>query len=168
MSEKPTYEELKRRVRQLEKQQAERELVEKRLVAKIRRFEDVVDAANVGTWEWNVRTGALLTNERWARILGFGLEEIFPVTVETWRSHIHPEDLEKNLLALQAHFHGSLDHYEGNAGLGTRMVPGCGCLSGERLRNGPKAGNRCGCTGPVRTSRSGDGRRRSSKRAKSF
>ena len=112
MSEKPTYEELKRRVRQLEKHQAERELSEKRLVAKIRRLEDIVDAASVGTWEWNVRTGAIITNERWARILGYGLEEMFPATIETWRKHVHPEDLERNLLALQAHFQGDSNHYE--------------------------------------------------------
>ena len=112
MTEKPTYEELERRVGQLEKRESEGKLAEKRLVGQIHRLKDIVDAANVGTWEWNVQTGAIITNERWARLLGYGLEEIFPVTIETWRKHVHPKDLEENLRVLQEHFQGDVDYYE--------------------------------------------------------
>ncbi|MDO9714250.1 hybrid sensor histidine kinase/response regulator [Paracraurococcus lichenis] len=47
-------------------------------------------AGGVGTWEWDVATGALRWSEECHRI--HGTDPCCPVTVESWREGIHPED----------------------------------------------------------------------------
>ncbi|NHA13399.1 PhnD/SsuA/transferrin family substrate-binding protein [Thioalkalivibrio sp. XN279] len=76
------------------------------------RLARVIWGTNVGTWEWNVQTGETRFNERWADIVGCRLEELQPVSIETWMSFAHPEDLSRSEAALQAHFSGEVDHYE--------------------------------------------------------
>ncbi len=54
---------------------------------------NLIDGAQVCTWDWNVATGEHRVNEYWARLLGFQLEELAPITFDTWRQRVHPEDL---------------------------------------------------------------------------
>lgn len=58
------------------------------------RYKSVIDGTNVGTWEWNVQTGETTFNERWAEIVGYTLEELAPISIETWAKLAHPDDLE--------------------------------------------------------------------------
>lgn len=76
------------------------------------RLENIITGMNVGTWEWNVQTGETTLNERWAEIIGFRLEELQPITIETWAQHTHPQDLEKSNQILQAHFAGKTEFYD--------------------------------------------------------
>ena len=57
------------------------------------RLRNLIDGAQVCTWEWNVVTGEHRVNEFWAALLGFRLEELAPITFETWRLRVHPDDL---------------------------------------------------------------------------
>lgn len=75
------------------------------------RLESVIDGANAGTWEWNVETGQLIINERWAGMIGYRQEELAPATYETWSQKLHPEDLERTLPLLEAHFNGAIPEY---------------------------------------------------------
>ena len=72
----------------------------------------IVEGAGVGTWEWNVQTGELVINERWARIIGFTLDELAPVSVETWEKYGHPDDLIRSGELLDLHFAGELEYYD--------------------------------------------------------
>jgi len=72
----------------------------------------VLDGTNVGTWTWNVQTGETVFNERWADILGYTLEELSPVNIDTWMAFAHPDDLEHSEECLKQHFDGKLDYYE--------------------------------------------------------
>lgn len=74
--------------------------------------EDVIKGANLGTWRWNVQTGETIFNERWAGMLGYSLEELAPVSIKTWLTLCHPEDLKTSGKLLEKHFGGELDHYE--------------------------------------------------------
>ncbi|HKL60015.1 MAG TPA: PAS domain S-box protein [Sphaerochaeta sp.] len=56
------------------------------------RYSNVIEGANVGTWEWNVQKNSLSINVKWAKALGFTLEELQPITVRTWVERIHPHD----------------------------------------------------------------------------
>jgi len=76
------------------------------------RLEGILRGTNVGTWEWNVQTGEAILNERWAEIIGYTLEEISPVSVETWMKFAHPDDLKKSNTIAAKHFCGELDYYE--------------------------------------------------------
>ena len=40
------------------------------------RLAAVIHGTDVGTWEWNVQTGEVAFNERWAAMLGYRLAEI--------------------------------------------------------------------------------------------
>jgi|GEM_PF-2230752 len=75
------------------------------------RLAGVLEAADVGTWEWNVQTGETLFNERWAEILGYTLGELSPVSIETWMKFAHPGDLKASDATLERHFRGDLSHY---------------------------------------------------------
>jgi PAS domain S-box-containing protein len=76
------------------------------------RLEGIIEGTNVGTWEWNIQTGELTVNEKWAEMLGYKLHELSPLSIETWERFIHPEDLPKNNALLQKHFAKELDRFE--------------------------------------------------------
>ncbi|MEI7430910.1 MAG: response regulator, partial [Betaproteobacteria bacterium] len=76
------------------------------------RLADIIVGTHVGTWEWNVQTGETLFNERWAEIIGYRLDQLAPVSIETWMKLAHPDDLQLSSAILEKHFAGELDYYE--------------------------------------------------------
>ena len=76
-----------------------------------RRLADILKGTNAGTWEWNVQTGETIFNEQWAEMLGYTLEEISPVSIETWMKFAHPDDLKASGELLEKYFKGELDYY---------------------------------------------------------
>ena len=76
------------------------------------RLAGILTGTHAGTWEWNVQTGSLVVNARWAEIMGYALAEISPVSIETWRKFTHPDDLKASDQLLERHFRGELDSYE--------------------------------------------------------
>ncbi|MCB1159915.1 MAG: PAS domain S-box protein, partial [Leptospiraceae bacterium] len=85
---------------------------EKALLRERERLDSIIKGTNVGTWEWNVQTGETVFNERWAELIGYTLDELEPVSIETWTRHSHPEDLKESNKILQRVFNGELEHYE--------------------------------------------------------
>jgi PAS domain S-box-containing protein len=77
-----------------------------------RRLRAVIDATRVGTWEWDIQTGTLVCNARWAEILGYTLAELAALTRETWRRLTHPDDLAVAEARLQRYLHGDQPSYE--------------------------------------------------------
>jgi PAS domain S-box-containing protein len=90
-----------------ERKHAERQLAMERF-----RLEHILRGTNVGTWEWNVQTGETVFDERWAEIIGYTLEELSPVSIDTWLQHTHPEDLRESNRRLQRCFSGEHAFYE--------------------------------------------------------
>lgn len=76
------------------------------------RFEAIIEAAQVGTWDWNVQTGEVAFNECWAEIVGYSLEEIAPISIQTWMDLAHPDDLKQSDALLEQHFNGETNFYE--------------------------------------------------------
>ena len=76
------------------------------------RLVDIIEGTNVGTWEWNVQTGETVFNERWAEIIGYTLEEISPISIDTWMKYANPDDLKESQKLLKKHFNKELDYYE--------------------------------------------------------
>lgn len=75
-------------------------------------LDDVLKGANLGTWRWNVQTGEAVFNERWAGIAGYTLAELAPVSINTWVTLTHPDDVKAASAVLERHFKGELDSYE--------------------------------------------------------
>lgn len=86
--------------------------IEFQLEKERKRLENIIDSNNIGTWEWNVQTGESIFNERWAEIVGYTLDELKPINIDTWLKLIHPEDVEKSTNTLNAHFRGESNQYE--------------------------------------------------------
>ena len=84
---------------------------EEALADREQRLADILWGTNVGTWEWNVQTGEVRLNERWAEIVGYRLAELQPVSINTWTGLLHPDDLPASQLAMERHFHGATDTY---------------------------------------------------------
>jgi len=77
-----------------------------------RRLAEVIWGTDAGTWEWNLRTGATLFNERWAAIVGYTLAALAPVSIATWVRLVHPEDLRRSREQLKRCFSRAADCYE--------------------------------------------------------
>lgn len=72
----------------------------------------IIEASQLGTWGWNAHTGEVRINARYAAILGHTREELEPLSLQTWSSRLHPEDLATAEAALQAHCEGRSARYE--------------------------------------------------------
>ncbi|MEN6616356.1 MAG: PAS domain S-box protein, partial [Syntrophorhabdus sp.] len=68
----------------------ERKQIEKALADERKRLANILEGTNVGTWEWNVVTGEVVFNERWADIIGYSLAELEPLSINTWTMLFHP------------------------------------------------------------------------------
>jgi diguanylate cyclase (GGDEF)-like protein/PAS domain S-box-containing protein len=82
------------------------------LMVEQRRLSNIIEGTRVGTWEWNIQTGKVVFNRYWANIIGYELEELEPVSIETWNRFTHPDDRKLSEELLKRHFSGHLDHYE--------------------------------------------------------
>ncbi|EAY27022.1 PAS domain S-box protein [Microscilla marina] len=75
------------------------------------RLELALSSAGLGTWDWNLQTGEIIFNERWAKILGYTPEEIAP-NISTWEKiRVHPEDMPRVEQALSDHLEGKTTIY---------------------------------------------------------
>ena len=63
-----------------------------RMKAAEQRVEEIVEGAQVGTWEVDIRTGRNAINSRWAQMIGYAPEELGAVNLQTFRDLVHPDD----------------------------------------------------------------------------
>jgi len=90
----------------------QRRQAEMEILRQSQRLANVIESANVGTWEWNVQSGETVFSERWAEIIGYRLEELAPISIQTWKDLAHPEDLKRSETLLKQHFAGELAFYD--------------------------------------------------------
>ncbi|MEI8200244.1 MAG: transporter substrate-binding domain-containing protein [Eubacteriales bacterium] len=76
------------------------------------RHNDTITGAKVGTWEWNVQTGETVFGVRWANIIGYTPEELYPSNFDVWKGYIHPEDLKLFETQTNLIFDGKADYYD--------------------------------------------------------
>jgi PAS domain S-box-containing protein len=76
-----------------------------------KRLELALKGAELGTWDWNVKTGEVKFNQRWAEILEYSLDEIEP-HVRSWEKLVHPDDMPEVDKKLNAHLEGKTNFYE--------------------------------------------------------
>ncbi len=90
----------------------DRKKAESEIAKQKHRISNVIEGTNAGTWEWNVQTGETVINEIWANILGYTLEELGHVTIQTWKKYVHPDDFEESVRLLKLHVSGEKKSYE--------------------------------------------------------
>jgi PAS domain S-box-containing protein len=74
-----------------------------------RRLNAIIEATRVGTWQWNLQTGEVIVNERWATNLGYELAELEPTSTATWAALAHPDDQARANALVRAHAAGETD-----------------------------------------------------------
>ncbi|QTN28690.1 PAS domain S-box protein [Rhodoferax sp. AJA081-3] len=74
----------------------ERKEAERRVRESEQRLDLAMRGGNLGLWDWQARTGDVVTNTIWAEMLGYTQQELaqaYPSHSECWRSLVHPDDL---------------------------------------------------------------------------
>ena len=75
------------------------------------RLELAVEGAELGVWDWNMKTDEVEFNDQWAEMLGHTPEELEP-HLRTWESRVHPDDIEEVKAALDAHMQKNTEYYD--------------------------------------------------------
>jgi len=76
------------------------------------RLQLAIESSGIGLWDWNVQTGAVTINDRWTEIIGYSIEELAPISFETWQQHTHPDDFQKFNLVLEKYLRKEIQSYE--------------------------------------------------------
>ena len=82
------------------------------LKQEMNRLKLVIEGTKAGYWDWNIQTGVVTINSAWAAMIGYTLEELGQVTIDTWESFCHAEDLRKASVLLESNLRGETDFYE--------------------------------------------------------
>lgn len=79
---------------------------------KCNKLTNIIEGTNLGTWEWNIQTGHVLFNDQWANMLGYCLEELQPISIQTWNRLAHPDDLTTAYEMINKHINGEIEYYD--------------------------------------------------------
>lgn len=74
-------------------------------------WECALDAAGLGVWDWDLRTGQCKYSEPWCRMLGYERRD-FADDAELWLMLIHPDDWERAIHSGDLHISGKTDRIE--------------------------------------------------------
>lgn len=83
----------------------ERVRTEEALRQSEQRLQFVLQGSRLGFWDWNLETGEVKRNERWAEMLSYRLEDI-EFSVKQWSDFIHPDDREMAMKSIYDHIEG--------------------------------------------------------------
>ncbi len=81
------------------------------LMENAERLQMVFEGSNDGFWDWNLEKNDIFHSRNFYEILGFRNGEL-KSDVETWKSRIHPDDVDRVTKALNDHLEGKTDKYD--------------------------------------------------------
>lgn len=90
---------------------AERERIEHALRISEERYERAVNAANVGVWDWDLKTNDIYLSPNLKNMLGYQNHEIRN-HLDDWGQRVYPDDRELVMAAAIAHLNGKTPVYE--------------------------------------------------------
>src|SRR5690606_16567094 len=70
----------------------------------------IIDASDLGVWDWNIKTNEFVASERFYEILGFPNRE--NLTPEKIITHVHPDDLKLRAEEFEKAFEVGSLHYQ--------------------------------------------------------
>ena len=70
------------------------------------RLNMVLEGSEQGFWDWNIKTGEVQRNDRWAEMLGYTSIKEFDDNTDSWTDNIHPDDRDKAWNAINEHLKG--------------------------------------------------------------
>lgn len=70
------------------------------------RLKMVLQGSELGFWDWNIESGEVKRNDRWAQILGYSTIKDFEDNTDTWTNAIHPDDRDAAWKSISDHRNG--------------------------------------------------------------
>ncbi len=70
-----------------------------------------LEGAQVGKWDWDLQSGKVALNKTWYTKLGYTYNEL-PQSLDTFKSVLHPDDVDKVFEELNRHLKGETIFYE--------------------------------------------------------
>tara|TARA_B110000879_G_scaffold168141_1_gene217550 strand:+ start:4027 stop:6669 length:2643 start_codon:yes stop_codon:yes gene_type:complete len=75
---------------------------------------NIIDAAQLGTWEWDLNDGKVSINERYAEILGYSIHELDSLNIDQFEKLLYQDDIKIVNDKVAAYLEGKTDFYEVN------------------------------------------------------
>ena len=72
----------------------------------------VLQASQLGLWDWNMETGAVEIDQRWSAMLGYKVNDLAPFTIDKFMDLCHPDDKPIVDQAVKNHIEKSTDFYQ--------------------------------------------------------
>jgi len=79
-----------------------------------------VKVANIGVWDWNIKTGEFYYNENWAKTLGFELNEL-ENNIKVWKKMVYEKDKNSIEEELNNHLNGNSKIYKKEYRIKTKL-----------------------------------------------
>jgi diguanylate cyclase (GGDEF)-like protein/PAS domain S-box-containing protein len=79
----------------------------------LQRLQFVLDASQLALWDWDMQTGSIVVDNRWALMLGRTLKEVEPVTIHSFEALVHPADRPRLFEMVEAHSLGKTPYFDG-------------------------------------------------------
>lgn len=70
------------------------------------RLKMVLEGSEQGFWDWNIKTGNVKRNDRWAQMLGYASITEFEDNTDSWTNSIHPDDRDAAWTSINDHLEG--------------------------------------------------------------
>lgn len=89
---------------------SDQQIISKELKESNERYNLTIDASEQGIWDWNVETNEVFYSPQWKRQIGYNNDEL-ENSFDTWVDHLHPDDKENCLLAVQNYLQNPVKHF---------------------------------------------------------
>ena len=76
------------------------------------RLQNAIDAAQAGTWEWDIASGMVRFSERLTSMLGYDTQGTQESSYDTYLARIHPDDRPQEQQRMARHLNGELPRFE--------------------------------------------------------
>ena len=74
--------------------------------------ENILETAEIGTWEWNIKTNIIKVHKNCTRFLMYDYGEMSCISFDKWESLTHPDDLEKASGEIAKLLKGEIDSFQ--------------------------------------------------------
>jgi len=76
------------------------------------RLNMVLEGSEQGFWDWNIDTGEVKRNDRWAQMLGYTTIKEFEDNTDTWTNSIYPDDRDAAWASINDHLEGRTNSHK--------------------------------------------------------
>jgi len=87
-------------------------ILEKRLSESETRLRLATSSTTTGLWDLRIDSAEIFYNDEWAHLIGYEMEELNPITQNTYRILVHPDDYVKAMKVVERCIKGEIDAYE--------------------------------------------------------